>query len=141
MRRRGLSLLELIFTATLLALVFMVMLNLLPGSMMSVRQGEHRVRANALAQAILDELCSGPYSQIQNDGNYTVASANPIGAMLGRQDRELDDGTVLDPVVEVSAVPGISRRSIAHVRLTITWKERSGFHKIVREMDISSVLR
>lgn len=141
MTRRGLSLLELIFTATLLALVFMVMLNLLPSAMMSVRQSEHRVRASALAQAIMDELSSMSYTDLEQDRTYIIGSPGDIGAMLARQERTLDDGTVLEPTLEVSGVAGISRRSLAHVRLTLSWKERTGPRALVRELDISSVLR
>lgn len=133
--------LELIFTATLLALVFMVMLNLVPTAMMSVRQGEHRVAANALAQAIVDECETMHFRHLQADRTYIPGSPGAVGAMLTRQARDLEDGTVLEPTLEVAGLPGYNRRSIAHLRLTIAWQEKTGRRSLTREMDVSSVLR
>ncbi len=141
MKRSGVSLVELIFTATLLSLVFMVLLSLLPSSLMSIRQGEHRLHANALAQAILDECASGPFSYLELDRTYLPTSPGPLGQMLQRQMLRLDDGTVFEPTLEVSGVPGFPRTSLAHVRLTLTWKEKTSRPVVVRELDISSVLR
>lgn len=141
MRRRGLSLLELIFTASLLALVFMVMLNVVPTAMMSVRQGEHRVAANALAQSIMDECQTMHFQPFRADRTYIPGSPGVVGAMLDRQPRTLEDGTVFEPTLEVSGIAGFERRSLAHIRLTIAWKEKVGRRSITRELDLSSVLR
>lgn len=141
MRPRGVSLVELIFTATLLSLVFLVLLSLLPSSLMSVRQGEHRLHANALAQAILDECASGPFADLEVDRTYLPTSPGPLGQMLQRQQLRLDDGTVFEPTLEVSGVPGIARTSLARVRITLTWKEKTSRPVVVRELEISSILR
>ncbi|MEW6278458.1 MAG: hypothetical protein AB1758_07555 [Candidatus Eremiobacterota bacterium] len=140
--RRGMSLAELILTATLLALIFIFLLNILPTTMMSIRQAEHRIRASAVAQAILDECASGPFRDLQANATYIPGSPGPLGAMLGRQDLRMDDGVVLQPTLEVSAgAAGVPRDRLARVRVIVTWQERGRQLRVIRELKISCLQR
>ncbi|MHB2019229.1 MAG: type IV pilus modification PilV family protein [Candidatus Xenobia bacterium] len=63
-RRQGFSLIEVIFAASLLSLVMLMMFNLYPSSLLTIRQAEHRLEATALAQSILEQYRAGPFSTL-----------------------------------------------------------------------------
>lgn len=133
MRRRGVSLVEVIVAVTLLALVGVFVLNLLPTSALAVRQAEHRIAAVQLSQSLLAEAALGPYDALA----------------LGEQDLPpvpLDDQVVLKPVRQVMAVTGPHAEDPAHVRrvrIVVRWTEarNTRIQEVWQEQWVSRVRR
>lgn len=73
---RGFSLVEVIFAASLLSLVMLMMFNLYPSSLLTIRQAEHRLQATAKAQAILEQDRAGSFTVLQS------ATASPTQALF-----------------------------------------------------------
>lgn len=142
-RPRALSLVEVIFTVSVLALVFMVLLNVLPTSILSVRKSEHRLTAGSVAQAVLDECRSAPFEYWEADNSYDTASPAPVGPLLQRCRRTLADGVVFEPKMQVGPVTGSGapRATLAQIRVTVVWTARNESLSLVRELRLSPVLR
>jgi hypothetical protein len=143
MIRRGLSLVDVIFTASLLALVFMVLMSIFPTAMFSVRQTEHRQVAASVALAVIDECRSGPFLPLASNGNYDVSSAGPLGDYLRRQRLTGADGLDYVPSLSVTAVNGSSvpRESLAQITVTVRWKEKGRDLDLVRTLAVAALNR
>lgn len=143
MRRRGLSLIDVVFTASLLAIVFMIILSLLPTAMYSVRQSEHRLQASALCLAILDECRAGPFSRLQSDTSADASTPGPLGDLIRRNQRPGDDGTVYTAHLEVGPAPhsSVPRSTLATVQVEVRWRERGQTLQIGRTTQISALNR
>jgi type II secretory pathway pseudopilin PulG len=142
--RRGMTLVEILFTFCLLSMVFVLTLNVLPAAMMSERQTEHRTAALALVQNVFDQ-CSAMSFKNLTDGTHMVSSNDPIGVALASLPNHTDDGTQFTTRVVISAVPGASappRNLLCQVVVYVDWSE--GYNKnkeIVEEMQISCINR
>lgn len=125
--RLGLSMLDVVFTASLLAVVFMVLLSLLPTALLSTRQTEHRLLAGSLAVAILDECRSRPFELIASDQVVDLTTAGALGDILRRSPRKADDSVEFAPVLTVGPCPhsGAPRNSLAQLSVTVRWRERN----------------
>ena len=135
--RRGLSLLEVILTSSLLGLCALFLLGVLPGAMLSVRQSEHRIGASALAKAILDECAAGPFADL-SVGVFELSSPGALGDMLRRQQYQLDDQTLLNPRLEIS---NLTPETLRKLKVTVKWRERNTDFEIIRELKLSSLQR
>jgi prepilin-type N-terminal cleavage/methylation domain-containing protein len=93
MKRRALSLLEMIVALSLAGLVLLFVLDLFPGSLIGLRHSEARTSAAALAQGALETAQAQSYDQL------AVGSSTPLP---GRTMNGLDYTLTL----EVFAVPG-----------------------------------
>ena len=78
MRRRGLSLLELIVSLSLVLLVVTFVLNLFPGSLISLRRSESRRGAESLVQNELESALSLPFDSFA------------VGSTVNLPDRQLN---------------------------------------------------
>ena len=88
---------------------------------------------------MLEECAAGPYADLSSGtGPFTPASPGALGAMLQRQHRDLGS-TLLEPEITLSGAAGIPRDHMTIVRVTVTWRERSGRHTLVRERRISGL--
>jgi len=143
MKRRGLSLIEVVFTASLLALVFMVLLSIFPTAMFSVRQTEHRLTANGIAGAILDGCRSGPFTNLLNDQTVDGTTPGALGDILRRSDLKGDDGTVFAASLKVAPSPTstVPRSTLCQLTVDVSWKERSQTLHITRVLQVSSLNR
>lgn len=136
MSRRGLSLMEVVLGASLLALVFLFMLNIFPATMIGVRKAEHRLDAASLAESILEAARAAPFTDLV-PGSY---DADTPGALpLSRYTCE--DQTVLEPHLSIDTVPGIPADQLVRLRLTITWKDRSGPQTLTQELRLADLKR
>jgi Tfp pilus assembly protein PilV len=115
------SLIEIIFSVTLFCLIFMAMINILPLATFAIKRTEHRIRASALAQSVLEEKRAGPFSALDSQ---------PVAAQ--QTDR---DGTVYAIVYEAPAMdPGVDAQKLRRIVVTVTWKERDIIRSLTREM-------
>lgn len=138
MIRRGISLLELTVTTSLLVVVFLVLINLLPSMIYAGTQARHRMAATALAGEILDQCSAGPYERLQV-GVWTPAAAGPLAGYL--QDQVLDDQVVLSPQVRVAAVTGFDLANLVQVTVTVRWQHRRRNLEQSRLRRIASIRR
>jgi Tfp pilus assembly protein PilV len=143
MSRRGLSLLEVVFTASLLAVVLMVLMNVIPTAMLSVRKSEHRVLAQTVAQAVVDECRAAPFSRLVSNQSVNTSTAGPLGDMLRRCKQEGTDHVVFEPRLVLSTVPGttVPRDSLCQVDVTVSWKYRDDTYSVERRLRLSSLPR
>ena len=138
------TLIEVIFTASLLALIFMVLLSIFPTAMFSVRQTEHRLTANNIAQAIIDECRSGPFTNLTTDKTVDLTTPGTLGDILRRSNQKGDDGMDFQPTLVVSGSPysaTLPRNGFCQIKVDISWKERGQTFHINRVLQLSSVNR
>ena len=136
--RRAFTLLEVLFSASFLAFFFFAIISLYPSTIFSVKQSEHRLAANALAQEMLDQCSAGPYSSLVA-GTWTAAAP---GRLTFIADRKLADQTVLRPVVTVAEGPTPNTRArVREVTATVNWLERNRPQTLVRFRSIANVRR
>lgn len=131
--------LEVVFAASLLAIVFMVLLSLLPSSLFALRKNEHRTQALALCMAVLQECRSGPFSLLQNDGTFTSASPSPWSDLLQRHQPATTDGMKYEVEVHVeNPGAGVPRNLLARARVIVRWVEpRGGPQQLERSLEIA----
>lgn len=121
MIRRGISLLELTVTTSLLVVVFLVLINLLPSMVFAGAQARQRMAATSLAGEILDHCSAGPYERLQV-GVWTPAAPGPFAGYL--QDQTLEDQIVLRPQVTVTSVTGFDVEKLVQVTVVVRWQHR-----------------
>lgn len=127
---RGISLAELILSFFLLLLTVLLIFQLYPTAVSSVRISGQRSQANALAASVLAEYLDRPFSQL------TLGLAPPRAAVPGR-------GTSFQPSVEILPVnqPGVRPERIRAIRVTVTWTDRGTERRVVREQWRTDVRR
>lgn len=136
---RGLSLLEVVLSASLIGLIFIFLLNIFPASMLGVRQAEHRLAAQAQAQRLLDEASARGFDRLGVNGDYTASNPGPFAGII--DDQKSEDGVVLSSRVVVSDVNPIPRNRLARVRVLVTWTERERPQVVTREIQVSALRR
>ncbi|MGV8119556.1 MAG: hypothetical protein AB2L14_07335 [Candidatus Xenobiia bacterium LiM19] len=118
---RGMSLIEVIFAATFLCLIFMAMINILPLATFAIKRTEHRINASAIAQSVLEERRAGPFSSIDSQ----PATTQQIG----------DDKTVYTILYEAPPMDStVDSTKLRRIVVTVTWKERGIDLSVMREM-------
>lgn len=135
--------LEVIFTASLLAIVFMVLLSIFPTAMFSVRQTEHRLTANNIAQAVLDGCRSGPFSNLVANQTVDLTTMGALGIILRRSNQQGDDKMVYTPVLKVAASPTstVPRNTLCQLTVDVSWHERGQTLRVTRILQISALNR
>lgn len=137
------TLVEVIFTASLVAVAFMVLLSIFPTAMFSVRQTEHRLTANNIAQAVLDECRSGPFSHLKTDQDVDTTTPGALGDILRRSDQKGDDKMVFVPTLKVRASPTSTapRTTLCQLTVEVAWRERGQAYQVTRVLQLSSLNR
>lgn len=111
MKRRALTLLELIVCLSLVLLLVIFVLNLFPGSLLALRQSEDRLEAQRQAELVLDRARLARYD------TYAVGSSLTLPA------RALN-GTQFLPVLEAAAVAGYDANLVKELRVSVAWDDR-----------------
>lgn len=142
-RRLGLSLIDVVFSASLLAVVFMILMNIFPTAMFSVRQSEHRLVAGGIAQSILEECQSGPFTHLVANQNVDLTTPGPLGDILRRSNHKGDDGMDYVPTLAVANSPtsAVPRSTLAQLRVEVSWFERGQVRKLERILQVASISR
>lgn len=136
--RKGLSLAEVVVAVSLVSLVMIFLFTMLPTTAVATRRAEHRQAASFLAEELLSRTQALAFAEVL-DGTYDPGNPGFYGADLSA--RQLQDGLLLEPVVEVRDVTGVSRDRLYQVRVTIRWKERDQELSLVRELRMSAMTR
>jgi prepilin-type N-terminal cleavage/methylation domain-containing protein len=121
--RKGFTLVETVFSLSLIALVIMMVFNLFPSSSMAVHRSKQELHAASLAQARLEELRSQPFPQL-------LPGASPL------------------PVVELDGVKYARRQEIARkndrltdLKVTVTWTDGRRDHTLTQEAYVARLPR
>jgi hypothetical protein len=118
---KGLSLLETVVAGALFFFVTILLLNLFPSSLLSLKAAENRARAERLAQACLEE-------------NEAFAFT-----MLGRPPAVTQqwDGLEFTIQLEIYALSGVEQERLRQVRAVVSWTERNERRSAARETYVS----
>lgn len=120
---RGVSLVESVVGATILALAAAVILSLLPSSFLSVRRSERQLQAGALAQSLLEQ--------------QKLVYFPDLVSVPTLPSKTLEDGVELKPTLSVTGAGAGAKR----VRVTVNWKERSRDFSVFRETVLAKMDR
>lgn len=120
---RGLSLIEVIFAFTLLGLILMVLFNLFPASVMSVKHAELRIKAIAIAQSILDNKRAAAFSSF-------ALGAESV------DDSSFDSGNEFETTLECYNVDLTDSNNLKRMRATVVWSEKNVIYSVSKEQDI-----
>ena len=118
----GLSLVETVFSFTILVLVILFSMSLAPSSLLTLARSHHQIQAATLAQSHLDQ---------QRTRLWDSLSSGTLSPYT------LDDGLVLNPELEVEPINPRAKR----VRVTVRWKERETKVSVFREVVMAKVNR
>ncbi len=114
---------ELILSFFLLGLVVVLIFNLYPTSVASVRYSGQRLQANALAESLLQQQLAIPFSQL------VPGPPRALPAVDGQ-------GTRFQPTLEIFPAdrPATKPGLLLGLRVRVTWVDRQVPHEVVREV-------
>lgn len=116
MKQRAFTLVENLLAFTLISLVLILLLNLFPSSMATVRKSEQRYQALTLADSLVEEQAARPFSKLV------------VGSHQQSDNGEYQIHT------EILAIPGENPAWLKNVRVTVSWKYRDQPRQVMREM-------
>lgn len=121
--RRAFTLVENLLAFTLISLVLILLLNLFPGSMATVRKSEQRFKAITLADAVLEQQAALPFSKL------TVPSSQDLDPVDYEQ-------THYSRRLEILPVAGEDQSWLKLVRVTVSWTYRQQPRQVVQELRV-----
>jgi hypothetical protein len=117
--RRGLSLSETMFSLAFLGLVMIVILNIFPTSMASVRSAEYRSQADSIAQTCLERHL------------YTRFADLPVGLS---KDLKTESLAPIDYSVHLDVLKADGdEQYLRRLRVTVRWEFKGVHREVVRE--------
>lgn len=124
------TLAESILAIFLLSLIVVLIFNLYPTAMVSLRGSGQNLQANDVVDSVLDEY---------QERRFNTLVAGPPVTLPARPGR----GCEFVPTVEVFEVnrPDVDRDRIKGIRVTVTWVDHGVTRKLVRETLRTNVLR
>lgn len=129
MSRRGISLIETIVGASILALVMLSVLAIMTMANRASVKAEYRAKATALSENLLEEMRHRPYAELAPGGPSPVAF-NP------------DEWDVpnLGATATISEVPGFDGR-LKEIVLVVNWTEFGRPGELIQTVRLSSMRR
>ncbi|MGE0492112.1 MAG: type II secretion system protein J [Vulcanimicrobiota bacterium] len=127
MRRRGLTLVEVIVSLTLIAALVVLVFNLFPGSLLSTARGEQTIQADLIAQSALERKGAGAFSSL------VVGQVEDLEEVVRH-------GVHFRGTIEVVSAPA-DTQYLKGLRATVRWESRGVEHQVVHESWVSSVKR
>lgn len=121
MAKSAFTLVETLLSITLLGFVMILVMNLFPTSMASVRKAEQRYHAGTLASSILEQQASLPFQQL------AVGTSRDLYT-------DTAQSVQYRPHLEIQKVAGEDVRFLKSLRVTVKWTVRQQTHEIVREL-------
>ena len=117
---RGITLIEMLVSFSLVLLLCIFVLNLFPSSLIALRHSETRLEAQRLAEATLEQ------AKATNFSNWTVGSSTtcPVQTL---------NGVVYTPVLQVQAVPGYNPSTLKSLQVSVSWIGRNGRQSVVQQ--------
>ena len=119
--RRGLTLVELIISLSLLLLVLMFVLNTFPSSLIGLRHSESRMCAERLAHGSLEEGLA------QNFESLLIDTTQPLTP-------HTLNGIDYTQSLEVFRVPNWDPLRLKGLRVTVKWMDRGRAQQLIKEM-------
>lgn len=116
--RRGYTLVENLMAFTLIALVMILLLNLFPSSMATVKRSEQRYEALTLAGNLLEQQAALPFSKLVPGS----AVESKVGDFKIR--------------TEVRTIDGEDPSWLKSVRVTVSWTYQEQTREVVRELRV-----
>ncbi len=117
---RGISLLETVLAATLVAFIMIFVLNIFPDSLLAVRRSEQEVQADQWSCSLIEREAARPFDELVKDSLYAPAPL-VVGA------------TNFTAEVRCFAVPGTRFDLLIGVRVTVKWEHRQRLHVLSEE--------
>lgn len=123
-KHAGISLVETIFALGLVALVVILVVDLYPSAMATLRQAERQSVATNLASSVLDQEMALPFTQL-TVGSQTLPA-------------QVTDGITYTPRVEIfnyqpAVTPAVDSNRLIGVRVIVDWEYRKVHRTLVRE--------
>ena len=128
MRQRGHSLLEIVVCISLLSMVIVLVMNLFPVALTTLRHAENKYQASNLAKSVLDDWSSRPFASL-TPGTLQNLNAVPV------------EGGVLQPVLEIYNVPKSDPNYLRSIRVDVGWSEKSSPYHTVQELWVHNITR
>ena len=122
MSRRGATLIEVLLAFTLTALMIVLILNLFPTSMATVRQAEQRQVAGTLAESQLERRARLPFSSLPVGLREQIPSPPP------------QDGIEYHTQLEVTQVLGEDPQFLRALKVTVRWDYRGRSLQLTRQL-------
>ena len=116
--RRGYTLVENLMAFTLIALVMILLLNLFPSSMATVKRSEQRYEALTLAGNVLEQQAALPFTKLVP------------GSVV---ESEVGDFKIR---TEVRKIDGEDPSWLKTVRVTVSWTYQEQTREVVRELRV-----
>lgn len=127
--RRGFTLLETIFASVLFGFIVLFVLNLYPSSIVAVRRGETQIIADNCAQAILEDLRSRSF--------YNVNVATPPAYQ-----KWVYGGTDFVPTVTLAYDSDSNLQPFLKIAtVNITWTFQNRTNSVVHSMYLNNITR
>ena len=127
--RRGFTLLETIFASVLFGFIVLFVLNLYPSSIVAVRRGETQIIADNCAQAILEDLRSRSFYNINVASPPTYQKWVYGGTdFVPTVTLAYDSDTNLEPFLKIATV-------------NITWTFQNRTNSVVHSMYLNNITR
>lgn len=130
-KNQAVSIAESVLAVFLLSLTVVLIFNLFPRSMATLRVSGQKLQADAVADSVLEEYMVVSFKDL-NPGPPVVLPKVP-----GR-------GTEFEPTVEIfdmTGPVGVDPTMIKRIKVTVRWKDRNMDHVLVREMARTNVRR
>ena len=128
MRERGLAMLEVVFSAGILFMVMLILLNLATTSIWGSKEGGERLAAEAHAQSLLEEFRGRPFASL------------PLGQPISCR-TYIEDGTPFQATLAATAVEGLSPEILRQLEITVTWNSKRGPRQSVLSTYVTPLLR
>ncbi|MFN8614148.1 MAG: prepilin-type N-terminal cleavage/methylation domain-containing protein [Vulcanimicrobiota bacterium] len=127
--KRGFTLLETIFASVLFGFIVLFVLNLYPSSIVAVRRGETQIIADNCAQAILEDLRSRSFYNINVASPPTYQKWVYGGTdFVPTVTLAYDSDTNLEPFLKIATV-------------NITWTFQNRTNSVVHSMYLNNITR
>ena len=123
MKQRAFTLVENLLAFTLISLVLILLLNLFPGSMATVRKSEQRYKAITLADAVLEQQAALAFSKLSVP---TSQDLDPVDYEQTHYTRHL----------EILPVTGEDQAWLKLIRVTVSWTYREQSRQVVQELRV-----
>lgn len=119
------SLIEIIFTSSLLIFLMMVLLSVFPGSLIAVGHAEHRIEASHIAQSILEKRRVGAFSNID--------------APLDKNEAVGSDGTVYSLTYSSQQINNTNPDVLRKISVTVSWTLKGRSYFVSQELYVCNI--
>ncbi len=134
---RAFTLIETIFSALVISLVLLAIMNLYPSALVAVKKSESRIQATNIALSVLEEMRATPFSELTIP--FVMPAAPPFEPVNL-------DGVTYTPTVTVYDTPAVGTPAteddyLKGIQVTVAWESRGIQHQITEETWVHALKR